>query len=399
MDSETTYVFENGKMYTLVQGKIVEAVGEEDYVNAEPSGQGPVEMPAPPEEVSADLGIQECPECGAPGKPGDSFCAQCGSPLGGADQDREANPADYPQDYPSPGIELGGEAGPYMASTENGGANQYTASVQTISTPNGLEGRVLTRTAGLWNDEVTVRLANGNIVHLPVNKEMKFASVAEETVDNPVDALDVRLAARVDGGDRADLEARKVALEEILSEAQSRIAGTTDSEAARLNTIMVQASYEAREVADAIQHIAELEGQAYRPPAAPFSMTAVEQASVGAGDGSWLDATVNEAIKEANERDYEKIMNEGPEAFVAALDDAAVANAGTTRSMAESHIISLTAGADEGVRDRYRTAWLARVEEQRRAQHVARKAKVTEKEAAVEEEDYSNLPAEFGFGA
>ena len=84
-------------------------------------------------------------------------------------------------------------------------------------------------------------------------------------------------------------------------------------------------------------------------------------------DASWLDNTLNEMIVEANSTDYEKLMDEGPEAFVAGLDTEMLADGGAVRSAASSWIRSKTAAADEDVRERYEKVWLARIEDVRRA--------------------------------
>jgi hypothetical protein len=392
---EPTYVFEEGQVYTLSNGKVIAAVPEGEF---DAQGQGPVEMPPPPPDIQDDLaggGVDSCPSCGAPNQPGDHFCAQCGQPV---DQGQGQDPSTgqgmenpYPHNEPSPGVELGGEAGPYMAS----GANQYDAGVH-ITTPNGLTGKVLGKTAGLWGEEVAVRLENGNIAHLQVNKDFKFASEAPEVSEEPIKALNARLAASVDP-DKDSLRTRAQELLKIKVEAQNLIEGATNDELIVLDEIISSAIYEGKEVDEALQHFAELEGQAYEPPA-PFRINVVEQEAVNGADGSWLSSTLDEMIAEAEGVDYEKLMDEGPEAFVASLDDPAVADAGVVRGLAQNFIAAKTAAADPKIRERYEKTWLARVEERRRTELASRKEATQEKQAAVEEEDHSDLPDEFGFG-
>lgn len=371
------HVFKEGRVYTLVEGKVVTAVGEDEFMGqGGDQGVGPVEMPSPPPDIQNDLsGTESCPGCGAPTSLNDNYCPQCGEPV-------SSNGPEY----------TGIGAEPFdTVSPERAHA------IATVTTPNGLSGRVLGKVAGLWGDQVTVRLENGNIVHLPVEKDFKFASDTPELPENPVAALNTRLSASVEG-DAASLKARARELTQIQHDAQTLIAGEKDSlQVEALDEIALTARYEAKEVDAALQHLAELEGQAYEPPA-PFGINVVEQESMGRGDGTWLDATLNDMIAEAEATDFDQIMNEGPEALVAGLDDVALAEAGATQSIASRWISSKTAAAAPQVRERYMKVWLARVEECRRAELMGRKQVVQQKEAAIQEEDYSDLPDEFGFG-
>lgn len=366
--SETTYIFRDGKVYTYEDGKVTAAVKEADFappMDSQHSGQ-PVAMPDPPPDIQGDLGQESsCPNCGSPSSPNDHFCPACGSPLN------------------QEGIG-GGEAGLYGVEPP-----PTAQAVAHVTTPNGLKGKVLGRVQGLWNEEVTVRLENGRIVRLPVAKDFKFAKEEVEVPEDPVAALDVRLAARTDP-DRDSLLARRKELRAIQTEARSRVKSASDGEAVKLNKIVVTADYELREVGDAIQHIAELEGRGYEPPA-PFSINPVEQESVGLGEkghANWLDGVVGEMIQEAENHDYNKLMDEGPEAFVAGLDEPVLDDAGAVRQLASSEIRSHTAGQhDEDIRRRYEHVWLARVEQVRQA--AASKVVTQRKQAAAEEEPYT----------
>lgn len=373
------HVFKDGKVFTLVEGKVVTAVGEDEFMGGQDQAQGvgPVEMPSPPPGVQDDLNSTEpCPSCGAPSSLNDNFCPQCGEPL-----------ASGGQEIPDVGMDQYSMPSPERAHA-----------IATVTTPNGLTGRVLGKVAGLWGDQVTVRLENGNIVHLPVSKGFKFASDTPEVSDNPLQTLNERLSASVEG-DVDSLKARQVELAKIKIEAQNLVAESKDHlEIQALDEIVVTATYESKEVDEALQHLAELDGSSFDPPNR-FSIEAVEQESIGSGDGTWLDTTLNEMRAEAAATDFDQIMSEGPEAFVAGLDDVALAEAGATQSIASRWISSKTAAAEPGVRNRYTKVWLARVEECRRLELANRKQAVQQKEAAIQEEDYSDLPDEFGFGA
>jgi hypothetical protein len=100
-----------------------------------------------------------------PNEAGSPACVGCGAPLGdphGMGPDIEGGFGGAP--YGDAGDEFP-DHGPRQAS---------------ITTPNGLKGKVLGKVAGLWQDEVTVRLENGRIVHLPVAKDMKFERTASK---------------------------------------------------------------------------------------------------------------------------------------------------------------------------------------------------------------------------
>jgi len=90
------------------------------------------------------------------------------------------------------------------------------------------------------------------------------------------------------------------------------------------------------------------------------------------------------------------LMDEGPEAIVASMDDAAIADAGVTREVASRYIKSKTAAASSEIREKYEGVWLSRVEECRKAELLNRK-EATKKEAAVEEDGQSDLPDDILF--
>lgn len=261
-----------------------------------------------------------------------------------------------------------------------------------VITPNGLKGRILGKTKDMWGDTVTVRFENGRIVQFPVSDEMRYASEKEEVLSVTA-SLRERLNASTDG-DRDSLIARVGELKSIRREAQVKIAndGASFADEAELDNISVEAGTELNEVVAALDHINDEAIEAYRPP----TMHVAEQASLGGNDGTWLDDTFSNMVSEANHTDYDKLMSEGPEAFVAELETPALADSGVTREMASSHIRSKTAGANPDARESFETAWIDRVETLRRKEILNRKTKA-KKEAAAET-DHSNLPDDILFG-
>lgn len=364
---EPTYIFEDGKVYTMVDGRVVASVKEAEF---DPTAQGgplqgghqiPGEVQMP--EAPADLQGIPCPGCGQPTEPQDAFCPSCGTPLtegGGPELDQG----------------MGG------LGAEQPMAGQAIA--QTVTTPNGLKGRVLARVPSLWGEEVTVRFENGVIKKIPVDQRLTFAA-AESAPEGETSAqrLEERLATNFQS-DKMSLVARGRELEKIKNEAASSVGVASDAEAVELSKIATQANYEQREVEAALEAIAAGEVEAYEAPAPIENLPAVTQASTGSSDASWLDQVHNDMVTEANAVDYRKLMDEGPEQFVASLSPAQVADAAVTRVMASREIEAKVAGADETQREAYSRMWLARVENQRKA-HLASHKEEVRKEAASDE--------------
>lgn len=213
---EPTYVFKQGKVLTVINGKVVASSDEDSFEEfleskgkgdkdsedgddeeeevcddkkessaktagpgqfmepaPEPSSEDPeMTMPEIPDDLQEDLleDVVECPACGETADESDSFCSKCGEPLGetnlGGDDD-----------------DLFGheEAGPGLGDDESFGARPLA---KTVTTPSGLKGTVMNRVAGLWGDEVTVRFSNGRVKKMPVTAEMKFSFGGEERNEN-----------------------------------------------------------------------------------------------------------------------------------------------------------------------------------------------------------------------
>lgn len=261
-----------------------------------------------------------------------------------------------------------------------------------IMTPNGLKGKVLGRVNGLWEDEVTVRFENGRIASLPVSK-LTFAKEEEDESDeDEIKELEKKVEASVSVYDAETIENRVRELDRIKVEASLFIdSGLSDSDLSRVANVITQANYELEEIGDVIRALEDQHISAYEAPA-PFEIHVVEQGGPTNGhDSSWLDQTVEEMIHEANSTDYTKLMNEGPEVFVAGLDRDLLADSGAVRSYASTWIRSKTAAADDDVREKYEKVWLARVEEQRRASFSEIKEEMHKEAATKESVDYDSI--------
>ena len=307
---EPTYIFENGKVYTHVDGKVVTAANEDEFVEHEAS---------------------------------------------------------------------------QTAASE---------SATHIMTPNGLKGKILGRVKGLWDDEVTVRFENGRIASLPVSS-LTFARVEDEedSSEDEITKLEKIVSAAIEAADASTIGARVKELDGLKAKAAALIDdGLSNDDLLRVGSVLAKAEYEYAEIEDRVRAIEEERISAYEPPA-PFKMQAVAQGGPTNGsDSSWLDQTLNEMIVEASSTDYEKLMDEGPEAFVAGLDSGMVADSGSVRSAASDWIRSKTAAADDDVRERYEKVWLSRVEDVRRAAFSQMKQEMHKQASASESVDYDSIP-------
>lgn len=308
MNSEPTYIFKNGKVYTYQDGKIVASVTEEEFVESEAA---------------------------------------------------------------------------HLASAE--GATH-------VMTPNGLKGKILGRVAGLWEDEVTVRFENGRVASLPVSK-LTFAKFEdEEEGDDEIKELEKKVEASIDSHTPSVIEDRIRELDQIKAHASSLIdSKLSDEDLLRVGNVITQANYELNEIDEVIQGIEEQRFAAFEAPA-PFKINVVEQGGpTGGRESNWLDGAIEEMAHEANSTDFTKLMDEGPEAFVAGLDREVLADAGAVRSIAANWIRSKTAAADDDVREKYEKVWLGRVEDQRRASLSEVKEDMHKEAAAKESVDYDSI--------
>jgi hypothetical protein len=280
---------------------------------------------------------------------------------------------------------------------DEGGAEDFMMKARPIAkvtTPNGLEGKVMNKVAGLWGDEVTVRFDNGRIKKMPVTPDMKFSKVEPEVTESPIDGLRAKMAASVEG-DLPSLRTRKEELQSIQIAASDLIQEVkTHEERKELDQIALEASFEEKEIDQAIEHYMAAKDESFIPTA-PFKASAVEQANLGGGDGGWLAEVVGSMNEEARSTDYAKLMSEGPISFIVETDDATVANAGATRVAATRYVRQFTSAAasstTEAQRSQYEKHFLDRVEEARRKELSSRKA-ATRKEASKAVEAATDAP-------
>lgn len=384
--SDVTYIFRDGKTFAIRQGKVIAASTDPDEVQAlvkkawmdggyaeEPYPSGPPNMDPNAGGSNMQHGAEErCPECGGFAIDENGRCLDCGARLPGAG----GNPWEgyQPSDHGPM------ESDPYDS--------EFPPSVASVTTPNGLKGTVLGKVASLWGDEVTIRLENGRIVKLPVGTELRSVKTAAAKRVSPIEQLEARLA-RTSDGTRQSLVSRHKELERIHKQASTLIReGVSYADSLRLDQLAVTADVERAEVIDAIAHIDAAES--YTPPS--FTMQAADRtSSVSREDASWLDHTLDEMVKEAEATDFNKLMDEGPEALTAGLEVSALADSDVTREIASSFIAEKTAGIERKLANPYMKTFLNRVEGCRKSELDTR-TQTTPKEAAVEKDEFKDFP-------
>lgn len=388
--SDPTYIFEDDKAYAMVDGKVVASARsveelEQKVADWDPHAHGSPDFGG--EDFSDPYQDQfvdgsTCPACGTVGAlaHGEPACPACGAP----------NEAAIPQhdDYSGEGVDLP------AASPDTLPGDNLPPRHTHIVTPNGLKGQILGRHKDLWGEEVTVRFENGRIAsfHVAENDENEYTTEEdEEKKKNPIENLKKKVEKET-SHDRASIQERLAELASVKKEASHLFqTGVSYDDEIALDEIRLQADYETGELAAALEQIDSEQAEAYRPPA-PYGYNAVEQETVGGGDGTWLDNTLGEMIDEAEGQDFDQMMQEGPELFVADLEDAPLADAGVVHQMASSFIRSKTAGINPEAVKEYEKTFLARVEAARREALKNRKEEM-KKEAASEPVD-NDGPAE-----
>jgi hypothetical protein len=268
-----------------------------------------------------------------------------------------------------------------------------------VITPNGVEGEILGRTPSLWGEQVTVRLANGNIHSFVTHGEDGTQWIAKNERTAATKGIVANLRDRLDADfdrDLPGLSKRASELNDIIDTARRHLAnGAPYLEEIKLDQIVVAATNEKSEVVAAGEHLADADDQAFQAPS--FNPQVVEQADLGrATTDNWLDATVQQMVDESAGQDYEKLMAEGPALFITELETPALADAGVTRELASSYISERTAGYVGDEVDDYRSTWVARAEVARRHELATRKETV-HKEAAQVEESVADAPDELLF--
>lgn len=266
-----------------------------------------------------------------------------------------------------------------------------------VVTPNGIKGQILGRVASTWGEEITVRFENGEIRTFTTSGREEFLNEGTQKTASasPIEGLQTILDKSYDHT-KEGLRERIAELQDVSRQAGQHIAGGTAYEhQVKLNEIRVVADAEAAEAQEVVDHLDAVDGEAIAAPQ-PFDLHAVEQATVGVrDDGSpWLDAALTDMVNEAEGRDYEKFLDEEPELFVTDLPDAVIADQGAVAEMALSHVTERTAAvglAEPAKTEEYRTLFIARVEQARRAE-LSERHTTTKREAATKQETESNLP-------
>lgn len=401
MHTKVTFVFENNKAYAFSGGQVVasaDSIEELEQKLAFDPGYGEDHaMGDMGAGMGGDMGMGggmgdhgdpdsyhdgPCAHCGTPLAPGEETCSMCGQPaMGHMPEFPEFDPEGNAAPYGNPGDSFP-DHGPMQASV-------------TVTTPGGLKGKVLGKQSGLWADELTVRLENGRIIRVPVVDGLSYERVAStEPEPTLVEQLRARLAKAVDP-DPTSLLARRHELDEVRKTAAVAVSTASDADAAALDSITVEARHEQAEIDAALAHLDSEEVENFIP-AAPFRSSVVEQESVGR-TANWLDGVAEEMIREANATDFERLLSEGPEAFVASLETPALADGGVVRYMAANFVRTKTAAAREDIRDSFETRFLERVEQARRVEAASRKETIA-KQAAAEDDQYDSLPDDILFG-
>ena len=129
---------------------------------------------------------------------------------------------------------------------------------------------------------------------------------------------------------------------------------------------MVQAESDGTplEITDALAALEEAEP--YAPPA-PFETGVVEQEAMGGHDSTWLDHTLQEITEENEAQDFDRIIEESPELLVADMEIPALEDAYGVDA-ANAYVSARTAGLDPQASAEFRTAFVKRVREARRAE-------------------------------
>lgn len=365
---DLNYIFGDDMVYAVHEGQFVasaDSIEELEKMSWGNPGDGYAEHGLGPEHGAG--GELPCRECGGEVDPLDGRCLHCGY------------------------------------STVHGDPFGHDHNVHaSVIGPGGIKGTILAKTRDIWGEEVAVRFANGRIAHLRVvpdgTLQGGFKASTEKvasTTRTAAEDLQVQLDAGFDTG-REGIVARLADLDDICSEGRHHIASATAADAAAFDSIIVAAEVERGTLREALEAIdAEAAANA---EFAPYDIQAAPaQASLGSGEGNWLDSTVSAMIADAESQDFDTIVREGALLFVADLNDGALADTGVTRDMAVRDIRSRTAGIDPAVAQEIERDYLAAVEAARRDELSTRAAAV-QKHASVDETDpYADLPDDILF--
>ena len=263
-----------------------------------------------------------------------------------------------------------------------------------IETPSGMKGEILGRHDGTWGEKlVTVRWENGRIsryqAHGGNDDKITYKTAEQAEPESALEYLQGTLDETPEGT-RESLASRIASLDDLVVRATAFQRTASYEEQRSASEIVIAAEHEKREVREALAHLELADAEAFALPA-PFRTGAVEQASIGGGSGSWLDATVDDMIAEASAQDFDKILAEEPGQFVAGLETAVIADTGATREAAEDLISAKLAGTQPESQESFRQAFLAKVEQARRdelkdrTKQAKKLAKTAAKEASADD--------------
>jgi hypothetical protein len=288
-----------------------------------------------------------------------------------------------------------------LRSTKEESKKEATRKTAThVATPNGTKGTIISRVAGLWGDEITVRLENGQLRSFATAATDDSLEYTAETAPPPSSYQEYFQQKFDDmgaGTDIPSLTARLNGLEALRHEVSHVISSVKSyAEQEKLHEIILAADAEQGEIKESLDHLisADIEAMA---PYTPREMHAAEQAEFGrAKDDTWLSVVAAEIVAESEAQDFDKLLTEGPTKLVSDLDSAIVADTGLTREMAASHIVAKTAGFEGPEVEEYRNRFLAATEQARR-QELTYRQENTRKVAAAKEADLADLPDDMLF--
>lgn len=367
---KTSYIFEDDAVYALRNGQVIASADTMEELEDNLAEQEGDEQ----REASVKTADEACPNCGksggcdhGPDEPHDHHSA-----VEDTEEDAEDREDQDDED-------------------DNEEADEERKEAAThIITPNGLKGKIMGKASGLWGDEVTVRFENGHIARIQVAEAGEFVHEASTPTEDNSDVDKIRkVLAAVPDHDEYSLRVREADLNDVLSYVGSVVEGATDDTLLTLEGFRAEAHLELTEVRDALEHIASEKEYA---SIAPYEISVIEQESFGGHTSSWLDKVADDMVKEANAIDYQKLLNEGPEVFVAGLDTAPLSDQGVVRTLASNHIRTKTAGAPADLRDKYESMWLERIEDARRNELSGRKQAIAKR--AASEPSFDGVPDE-----
>jgi len=249
-----------------------------------------------------------------------------------------------------------------------------------IITPNGLKGKIVGRVSYLWGDEITARFENGRVAKFDVVPDLEFVN-EPEVAFSPYQALLDRLS-QIPNPSRDSLAQRIDELKDIKLEAQMLIHNASYIDEQTIDDIVIQASHEMKEVSQAIAALDEEVPYENKP----FAMHSASQEALGQ-ETTWLDDVVSAALNETLSQDFDQMMDEQPEVLVADIEDVVIDDPTEVQYRASSFVDSHTVGIDPQDKEKFRKAFLSRVEQARQREVASR-----QKEAHIQTQKVASIP-------